>query len=135
MVRQHFILGAVPRVGQRAVQCKIHPRPSQATAGHLTFQHAQTQAEGSDVDFSNCAGKPLLTIMKIWGLLNTKQTANTNCAVGCEHMFGLLSEGEKVKMLINLSCWKNTLQKRDSEWVTNHKIIIIKKPQYSGDIK
>lgn len=50
-------------------------------------------------------------------------------------MFGLLSEGEKVKILINLSCWKNALQKRDSERVTNHKIIIIKKPQCSGDIK
>lgn len=41
--------------------------------------------------------------------------------------FGLHSEGGKVKILINPSCWKNALQKHYSEWVTNHKIIIIKK--------
>lgn len=52
-----------------------------------------------------------------------------------EHTSGLLSEGEKVKMQIKLSCWQNTLQKRGSERVANQKIIMEKKPQRSGDIE
>lgn len=53
---------------------------------------------------------------------NRKQTA-----LWAVSKFGLHSEGEKVKILINPSCWKNALQKHYSEWVTNHKILIIKK--------
>lgn len=121
-----------------------HHSPKMAIAGKVTTRHLRADVVPSNTP--RCKPRVMMWILAIvlgsctplqgrsGGYLIQNRKQKLHC-VGCEHMFGLLSEGEKVKILINLSCWKNALQKRDSEWVTNHKIIIIKKPQCSGDIK
>lgn len=61
----------------------------------------------SGVDCTNCAEK----LLPLQWKPGDHQIQNRKRTEDCEHVFGLLSEGEKVKMQINLSCWKNTLQK------------------------